>query len=225
VNKEENVEGVEEQASGGDPIQGFRTEARMSAISPSLDALLKESNSVNGEAETKSAKRRRKQLAKLNGEKGLVEGSPISSSSMAEQQKTIEVLMEMNMKLQADINELMGKVQQNDNAPSAKANRRASIGMISQQNANDVIRSVVPVAESEKTKVLTCFSIMSLQRKMNELQNQGIPASLINYIGLNILERILMWLTMGYGQEAGLESHMFESTEDLKQPRSTLPLS
>ena len=58
---------------------------------------------------------------------------------------------------------------------------------------------------------------MSLQRKLNDLHNQGIPASLINYISLNILERILMWLNMGYGQEAGLEANEFESTEDLKR--------
>ena len=204
----------EKKKSGGgngndieDPIDGFNADARNSAISPSLNALLKE-NSGNGEAETKSARRRRKALEK----KSLVDGSTISSSSMAEQQKTIEMLMEMNMKLQTDINEMMGKVHDKD-----KANRRQSIGMISSQNAQNVIRSVVPVAESDKMKILTCFSLMSLQRKMNDLQNQGIPASLINYISMNILERILMWLTMGYGQEAGLESHMFESTEDLKQ--------
>ena len=188
-------------------IGGFDNDARKSAsaISPSLDPLLNDQGDV--EIETKSARRRRKAQEK----KGLAGGSTMSSSSMAEQQKTIEMLMEMNMKLQSDISEMMGRVDKD------KASRRQSIGVLATQNANNVIRSVVAVAESEKMKILTCFSLMSLQRKLNDLHNQGIPASLINYISLNILERILMWLNMGYGQEAGLEANEFESTEDLKR--------
>ena len=183
---------------------GFDADTRNSnsAISPSLDQLLNDPDNV--EIETKSGRRRRKA-----SEKKALEGSIMSSPSMAEQQKTIELLMEMNVKLQSDIKELMDR--------DKDKSRRQSIGVLASQSQNNVIRSVVPVAESEKMKILTCFSIMSLQRKLNDLHNQGIPASLINYISLNILERILMWLTMGYGQEAGLEANMFESTEDLKQ--------
>ena len=208
-------EEAEENRGGGDTGQ------RTSAISPSLNDLLNDEDLGSVKAETKSAKRRRKTLAKLlaaekersSNEK---EGSEITvSSRVEEQQKTIEALKEMNLSLQADFARLMENQKSNEGL-SARPNRRASIGVNSQLNASNVIRSVVPVNESEKMKVLTCFSIMSVQRKMNDLGNQGIPTSLINYVSLNILEKILMWLTMGYGQEAGLESHMFESTEDLR---------
>ena len=124
-------------------IGGFDNDARKSAsaISPSLDPLLNDQG--DAEIETKSARRRRKAQEK----KGLAGGSTMSSSSMAEQQKTIEMLMEMNMKLQSDISEMMGRVDKD------KASRRQSIGVLATQNANNVIRSVVAVAESEKMKI------------------------------------------------------------------------
>ena len=49
------------------------------------------------------------------------------------------------------------KIRQKDNASSVKVNRRASIDMVSQEVANNVIRTVVPVADSEKNESLNFF--------------------------------------------------------------------
>ena len=190
-----------------------------SVVSPSLSSLVQGNAETTGLPDPNSSKKKRKKK-KVNGkaskeEEGYEDKSIDSKDS---REDTLAMLLNMTLELQSQIRNM----QEDRPASSVKHQvdekfRRDSIAVVSKEAVNNVVRALVPVPEEEKTKKASVYAIIDLQTKMNELMNQGIHTSIINYLSKSVLQKILLWLSLGNCQEAGLHGYDFVTIEDLNK--------
>ena len=190
-----------------------------SVVSPSLSSLVQGNAETTGLPDPNSSKKKRKKK-KVNGkaskeDEGYEDKSIDSKDS---REDTLAMLLNMTLELQSQIRNM----QEDRPASSVKHQvdekfRRDSIAVVSKEAVNNVVRALVPVPEEEKTKKATVYAIIDLQTKMNELMNQGIHTSIINYLSKSVLQKILLWLSLGNCQEAGLNGYDFVTIEDLNK--------
>ena len=186
-----------------------------SIVSPSLSALVQDDG--DKESPTRS-KPKRKKNKNRDSAGGSVDGTPSqtadgNSELLDKKDEQIAILMSLTSDLQSQLT----RIQEEIKSANSKTGRRGSIALESKEVASNVIRALVPIPEEEKVKKATVYSIIDLQTKMNDQRNQGIPVSCINYLSKNVLQRILLWLSLGNGQEAGLQGHEFTTVEDLNR--------
>ena len=190
-----------------------------SGVSPSLSDLVREGSDTE-RRRTSTPRRKKKGKDKLSEENNDDdEGSEALSSAQDSKDDTIAQLMSMTLELQGQIREMQKERMMNaaNSEGAEKTYRRGSIALTSKESSNNVVRALVPVPEEDKTKKATVYSIIELQTKMNEQQNQGIPTSIINYLSKSVLQKMLLWLSLGNAQEAGLQGYEFGTVEDLNK--------
>jgi hypothetical protein len=186
-----------------------------SIVSPSLSALVQDDG--DKESPTRSKPKRKKNKNRDSAE-GSVDGTPSQSADgnseiPDKKDEQIAILMSLTSDLQSQLT----RMQEDIKSANSRTGRRGSIALESKEVASNVIRALVPIPEEEKVKKATVYSIIDLQTKMNDQRNQGIPVSCINYLSKNVLQRILLWLSLGNGQEAGLQGYEFTTVEDLNR--------
>ena len=179
-----------------------------SVVSPSLSALVRDGADTERPRSLNPRKKKKKKKGKdkSSGEKkDDDDGSEGLSSGQDTRDDTIAQLMSMTLELQGQIRRMQEEKEDSmmNSSSATKPYRRGSIALTSKNSANNVVRALVPVPEEDKTKKATVYSIIELQTKMNEQQNQGIPTSVINYLSKSVLQKMLLWLSLGNAQEAG----------------------
>ena len=191
-----------------------------SVVSPSLSTLAQDNAETTSLPDSNSSKKKKKKKKKgiskaAKEEEGYEETSTNSKES---REDTLAMLLNMTLELQSQIRTMQ------EDRPASSVNRqvdekyrRDSIAVVSKEAVNNVVRALVPVPEEEKTKKASVYAIIDLQTKMNELMNQGIHTSIINYLSKSVLQKILLWLSLGNCQEAGLYGYDFVTIEDLNK--------
>ena len=203
--------------------RGIRTpnprDTTESGVSPSLSDLVRSGAEASSKSVVKPKKKKKGKGKSTVDKEDSDDGSEGLSSVQDSRDDRIAQLMSLTLELQGQIKRMQqekGESMLNSSSEN-KSYRRGSIALTSKTSANNVVRALVPVSEEEKMKKATVYSIIELQSKLNEQQNQGIPISIINYMSKSVLQKMLLWLSLGNAQEAGLQGYDFTTVEDLNQ--------
>ena len=168
-----------------------------SAISPNLSSLVQE------EDKSKRAKRREKRRKQKASSPSNEDGDDTVSQVTARSDS--QYIQELEAKLAA------AEVQ----IAKGRSTSRKSIAEVGEDIQRQLVYSLEPVKEQEKMKYANGHSLLELFMRIDDDRVLGFNRQTIAHLGTEVKNSLLMFLTQGNGQEAGLESHQFTDLKDL----------
>ena len=194
--------------------RGIRTpnprDTTESGVSPSLSDLVRSGAEASSKSVVKP-KKKKKGKGKSSVEKeDDDDGSEGLSSVQDSRDDRIAQLMSLTLELQGQIKRMQQEKEESmfNSSSETKSYRRGSIALTSKTSANNVVRALVPVAEEDKTKKATVYSIIELQSKLNEQQNKGIPG--LNTASATVMPRVKAYSTTLIKQCSGTRRHLIK---------------
>lgn len=203
----EDTDGGSGRAAGGGYTTDFdgRRETNTSAISPSLDEILRgdENSSPRSEASSSVASDK-KSKNKIRREKKEKKAKELFDSEL-----------EVNRKQIQELEEQLAAMKQEQ--PKLNASRRQSVADVAKSNASGMVQTLQMVSESDKLKKVNAFTIIGLEQKLQEMAIQGVPTCWLAYLSQSAKQALLLWLASGEATEAGLNGKDFTDVTCLER--------
>jgi hypothetical protein len=222
-------EGSQESSSHMSNTEGIR-ESVESMVSPSLNRLIntdaKDESALNPELNpeliakmiAKNKKRvKARERKKAKRDKAIKDRMKLKHDDHedddSDEDSTVISSSSNDSRMQARIRELEAKIKAMEAIP--KVTRRQSVAATGADMNSRMIYSMPEVAEDEKLKLANGHTLIELFMRIDDARIIGRDTQTLAYLGVDVKNALLLFLSQGNAKEAGWHSHEFSEIRDL----------